>query len=148
MKKLITAAFLTIILSCNKDQKLISEIAGEYKIESVTNYKNGQGTSVSFTKATIFFADCTMKDGVGSSCTGWYQFDEMPKVTFQYRTESERDFKEVSILNVSNYKAPIIMGYFEFEHKNSFLLLNGIENSGSANGVITTTYSDIKLYKN
>jgi hypothetical protein len=137
------------IFSCKKDQnqKLVSEIAGEYNIESFTKYRNGQATPVNFTKATINFESCTLKDGIGGNCTGWYKFDDNPKVTFNYKPSKDYGFKDVYILGLSSFKEPELRGDFKFVQENGFLLLNGIENSGSVNGVVTTSYSDLKLIK-
>ena len=149
MKKLIKGIALIIFCivssSCNKDQKLVSEIEGEYKIESVVNYSNGKGNAVSFTEGRIYFEDCKMKDEFGGMCSGWYQFDGKPKVTLQYQVEKRGSKKVVQIINLSSLNEPIIMGYFEFKMDGNDFILDGLEQSGSANGVVSTYYSDVKL---
>lgn len=147
MKKIILVFICTIILSCNKDQKLISEIEGEYKVESIISFKNGEGTAVSFTGGRIFFQDCKMKDEAGGNCNGWYEFEGMPKVTFQYNTEKRKDSKVIHIYNLSSFTEPEIIGDFEFKSEGNKMILDGIEQSGGANGVDVTWYSDIKLTK-
>lgn len=138
---------LFILSSCNKDQKLIAEIEGEYKIESVINFYNDQGTPAVFTTGRIFFENCTMKDGTGGNCNGWFEFDGNTKVAFQYYTSKEKGYNSVSIRNLSSVSTPTIMGSFKFKKEGNILILDGIEESGGANGVINTWYSDIRLSK-
>jgi hypothetical protein len=142
---LITGLFL--FSACNKDQKLIADIEGEYKIESVINYKNGEGTPVIFSGGRIFFQDCKMKDGVGGNCDGWFEFDGKPRVNFQYHTQKQEGKKVINITNLSSLDEPKVMGFFEFRSDGNSMILDGIEQSGAANGVTTTSYSDVKLSK-
>ncbi|SKB41400.1 hypothetical protein [Daejeonella lutea] len=135
-------------LGCDKDQKLVSEIAGEYKVESIINYDNGQSTNLTITAGTIFFDDCTMKDGVGGNCTGWYDVNGSGRVNFQYYTRKEGGSKTIRISNPMPVKEPQIIGYYKFDKDASFTLLNGIEGStDAANGVSYSDYSVIKLSK-
>ena len=138
---------LLLVSACNKDQKLIADIEGEYKIESVINYRDGAATPVIFSGGRIFFQDCKMKDGVGGNCDGWFEFEGKTRVTFQYYTEKQGGKKIVHIKNLSSLDEPRIMGDFEFRSEGNFMILDGIEESGGANGVITTSYSDVKLSK-
>jgi hypothetical protein len=142
---LITGLFM--LSACNKDQQLIADIEGEYKIESVINYRNGEGTPVIFTSGRIFFQDCKMKDGVGGNCEGWFEFEGKPKVTFQYHTKRWDGEKAVFIYNLNSLEEPIIMGDFEFTRDGDSMILNGIEQSGGSNGVTNTWYSNIRLSK-
>jgi hypothetical protein len=138
---------LFMLSACNKDQKLIADIEGEYKIESVINYRNGEGTPVIFSGGRIFFQDCTMKDGVGGNCEGWYEFEGSTKVAFQYNTRKEKGFNLIAITNLSSAGTPAILGSFKFKKDGGDLILDGIEQSGGADGVINTWYSDIRLSK-
>lgn len=133
--------------ACNKDQKLIGDIEGEYNIETVINYKNGEGTPAAFSSGRIFFQDCKMKDGVGGNCDGWYEFAGKPRVDFQYYTEKQGGKKIVHIRNLSSWNEPKITGDFEFRSEGNAMILDGIEETGGADGVTTTSYSDIKLSK-
>ncbi len=146
LKKLGIVVFCAVIFSCNKDQKLVSEIEGEYKLESIINYKNGEGTAVSFTRGRIFFQNCNMKD-VGGNCNGWYELEGKTKVTFEYHVEKRKEAKIINITNLSSLSEPQIIGYFEFKSEGNYLILDGLEQSGSANGVVSTWYSDIRLSK-
>lgn len=148
ISKLLIVICCIISFSCNKDQKLVSEIAGEYRIESITNYNKGQSSAVNITAGTIFFQDCTMKDGVGGNCTGWYELNGMARVNFQYYTRKENGTKTITITNPIPLIEPVIIGYYEFGKNGGFMLLNGIEGSiDAANGVSYSDYSDIKLSK-
>ena len=147
LQKMALAIGFLLIMSCDKDQKLIGEIEGEYKIESVVNYSNGKGVAVSFIVGRIYFQDCKMKDGFGGNCDGWYEFEGKPKVTLQYNVEKRGSRKVVRIYNLSNLNEPQIMGEFEFKMDGNDLILDGIEQSGSANGVVSTYYSDVRLSK-
>ncbi|HEY0056839.1 MAG TPA: hypothetical protein VGB63_15920 [Pedobacter sp.] len=145
--QLILAICCIVGYSCSKDkdQKLISEVAGEYKIESIVNYNDGQATTLTFIAGTIYFQDCTMKDGVGGNCTGWYEINGLPQVTFQYTTRKNDGAKILNITNPSSFKEPFILGLYKFEDKGGFTLLNGVQ--GTSNGVSFSDYSDIKLSK-
>jgi hypothetical protein len=145
LQRMALAIGCLLIMSCDKDQKLIGEIEGEYKIESLINYSNGKGNAVSFTEGRIYFEDCKMKDEFGGMCSSWYQFDGKPKVTLQYQVEKRGSKKVVQIINLSSLNEPIIMGDFEFKMDGNDLILDGLEQSGSANGVVSTYYSDVKL---
>jgi hypothetical protein len=138
---------LFMLSACNKDQKLIADIEGEYKIESLMNYRNGEGTPAIFTGGRIFFSDCTMKDGIGGNCEGWYEFEGGTKVTFQYNTRKEKGFNLIAITNLSSSASPSIIGSFKFEKDGNDVILNGIEESGGADGTTTRWYSDIRLSK-
>lgn len=148
ISKLLIVICCIISFSCNKDQKLVSEIAGEYRIESITNYNKGQSSTVNITGGTIFFQDCTMKDGVGGNCTGWYEVNGLARVSFQYFTRKEKGAKTIRISSPSRFIEPVIIGYYEFDKEGGFMLLNGVEGPPEANsGVSYSDYSDIKLSK-
>lgn len=148
ISKLLIVICCIISLSCNKDQKLVSEIAGEYRIESIINYNKGQSSTVNITGGTIFFQDCTMKDGVGGNCTGWYEVNGKARVSFQYSTRKENGAKTIRISSPSNFIEPVIIGYYKFDKEGGFTVLNGVEGSADAyNGVSYSNYSDIKLSK-
>jgi len=146
---LFAATISLLIISCNKDQKLISEIAGEYTIQSIINYNKGEEIPVNFQTGKIFFENCEMKDEGGGSCTGWFEFDGLQKVTFQYYTRKEQGAKTIKITNPNSFKEPIILGYYEFKKEGNLLIFSGKKGSeGSSNGVSFSEYSDIKLIKN
>ena len=143
--KLTLIVFCTITASCNKDQQLIAKIAGEYKIESIINYKDGQGTPAVFTSGKIYFEDCAMKDGVGGTCAGWYEFDNKPRVTFQYHTIRDKSNKLINITGLSSLTEPNLSSYYEFEAEGNKLILTGEERPGSA--PFPTTSINIQLSK-
>ncbi len=151
MKNIIKLVFVICCIasfSCNKDQKLVSEIAGEYRIESITNYNKGQSSTVNITGGTIFFQDCIMKEGMGGNCTGWYELNGMARVSFQYVVRAENGGKTIRITNPMPVIEPIIIGYYKFDKEGGLTVLNGIEGSSeAANGVSYSDYSDIKLSK-
>ncbi|NEU08486.1 hypothetical protein GZH53_09215 [Flavihumibacter sp. R14] len=139
--------FLMFMISCDKDQKLIAEIEGEYEVETIINFQNGQGIPATFSAGRIYFEDCKMKDGTAGNCNGWYEFEGKSRVTFQYNTRKEGDDKVIAITNLSNFTEPKIMGSFKFEIDGNNLILNGIEESGGADGSTVKWYSDIRLSK-
>lgn len=139
----IIAVFAMLFISCNKDQKLISEVAGEYEIDKIINYSDGKSYEVEISSGTIFFQNCEMKDGIGSNCTGWYEIDGRAKVNFQYRTEKEDTRKIIRITNPTSFVEPFIIGYYLFEKKGSTLILSGIK--GDTNGVSFSEYSDMEF---
>jgi hypothetical protein len=138
---------LFVLTGCNKDQKLIAEVEGEYKIESVIDFYNNQSTPAVFTTGRIFFQNCAMKDGTGGNCDGWFEFDGKTKVTFQYNTSKEKGYNSISIRNLNNSGQPSINGTFKFTKEGNTLILNGIAESGGSDGVTNTWYSNIRLSK-
>lgn len=144
------AFFCMILLSCDKDQKLISEVAGEYKIEEIINYNAaGQPTKVNLTSGKIVFDSCVMDDAKGGNCTGYYEINGKPRVSFQYYTRKERGSRTIKITNPASFDFPTILGYYEFEKNGNVLLLNGVKGSSDAtNGVSFANYSDMRFSKN
>ena len=139
--------FLILIISCDKDQKLIGEIEGEYEVETIINFQNGQATPATFSAGRIYFEDCKMKDGTGGNCNGWYEFEGNTRVTFQYNTRKESGDKVIAIANLSSFAEPKILGSFKFKIDGNNLLLDGIEETGGVDGSIVKWYSDIILSK-
>ncbi len=137
--------FFMVFSSCNKDQKLISKVADEYNIDMITNYDDGKSTTVNISSGTIFFDNCTMKDGLGGNCTGWYEIDGKARVNFQYFTRKEKSKNMIRISNPTSFDFPTIIGYYQFEKKGQNLILSGVE--GDANGVSFSDYSDMKFSK-
>ena len=147
LKNIAALLCLTLMISCDKDQKLVAEIEGEYKIETLVNFLDGQGTPATFSGGRIYFEDCKMKDGTAGNCNGWYEFEGNPRVTFQYNTQKEGGDKIIAITNLSSFTEPKIMGSFKFEISGNSVLLNGIEETGGADGSTVKWYSDVKLSK-
>lgn len=146
MKTKIISIFILgviILTSCNKDQKLIAEIAGEYQIDQITNYNKGKSVEVNLSSGIIYFDNCNMKDEIGSNCTGWYQIDNKQKVNFQYYTRKDKGKKFITISNPSSFEEPTIIGYYEFEKQGKNLIFKGVP--GDTNGVSYSEYSDIKF---
>ncbi len=144
------AFFCMILLSCDKDQKLISEVAGEYKIEEIINYNAvDQPTKVNLTSGKIVFDGCVMDDVLGGNCTGFYEINGKLRVTIQYFTRKERGSRTIRISNAASSDFPAILGYYEFEKKGNVLLLNGVKGSSDTyNGVSFSNYSDMRFSKN
>ena len=81
-----------ILASCNKDQKLLNQVAGEWKIDKITfvRFSTGFADSVFTPRTGAFrFENCQQKEDPTKECDGFYELDAQARVTIAYHTNSE-----------------------------------------------------------
>lgn len=117
LNALLIMVVFSAIISCKKEQALINEIEGTYKIEKVIYMVSSGDSIVNFSNAIMFFDQCKLKDQTTQQCNGYYETEAQKRMTFDYLPRTEGG-KEVMNINSFDFDAkPYFGGSYRIEDR-------------------------------
>ncbi|HEY1023619.1 MAG TPA: hypothetical protein VGE26_00535 [Sphingobacteriaceae bacterium] len=109
----------TLLLGCKKDQALINDISGDYKIEQIVSIDNGQETVAVPQNGIISFIKCQIRNKDSQNCDGYYQVGPGNRITFTYLPEKKANNEELFISIGDMSVDPYLGGAFEISERSS-----------------------------